>query len=95
LIVGGGGIIALIGTFGLKGKVEEAARRGGTDDGARLSRGKGGDVVWKEELTGGVGLSAAVRKRKGKAGRRAAAGEEAGPGRVRGKMVRSFSLFFF
>jgi hypothetical protein len=90
-----GGIIALIGTLGLEGKVEEAARRGGTDGGARLSRGKGGDVVWKEEMTGGVGLSAVVRKRKGKAGRRAAAGEEAGPGRVRGKMVRSFSLFFF
>jgi hypothetical protein len=78
--VGGGGVIALIGTLGLKGKVEEAARRGGTDGGARLSKGKGGDAVWKEELTGEVGLSAAVRKRKGKAGRRAAAGEEVGSG---------------
>jgi hypothetical protein len=35
------GIIALIGNIGLEGKVEEAARRGGIHDGARLSRGKG------------------------------------------------------
>jgi hypothetical protein len=61
-----GGIIALIGTLGLEGKVEEAARRGGIYSGARLSRGKGGGTVWKEELTCGVGLSAITGKRKGR-----------------------------
>jgi hypothetical protein len=40
-------IIALIGTLGLKGKVEEVARRDRIHGGARRSREKGGGVVWK------------------------------------------------
>jgi hypothetical protein len=59
------GIIALIGTLGLEGKVEEASRHGGIHGGVRLSRGKGGGTVWKVELTCGVVLSAIARKRKG------------------------------
>jgi hypothetical protein len=93
------GIIALIGTLGLEGKVEEAARHGEIHGGARLSKGKGGGTGWKVKLTCGASLSVTVRKRKG---RRRGGGPLRGKklgrwaGRAeRGRGVRSFIFFLF
>jgi hypothetical protein len=64
---------------------------------ARAEQRKGGGTVRKEDLTGGVGPSAAQRKREKEAGSWAAAGGGCwadGPAGLKGKEVSSFRFYF-